>query len=241
MSGAPSSRSSCLTWALTPDWLMWTRSAARVKLASSATATKSTARRPRRGVSGNRRPEPRSGGRQEALDPGRRQSAEDRMDLPGRERDLLVVEPPDEETHAGADHELHGGFELGRVGRRLGEPRPEMLSHEVVDALPEHAADDVGASLAGHRFPEAPVRLDVREDDDQRLEQRARASRVALARMPLGGEGCTYVLEPGVEQVLLVAVVRVEGRSPDVGLVEDVLHGDAVVALLEDEREEGAA
>ena len=32
--------SSWRTWALTPDWLMCTRSAARVKLASSATATK---------------------------------------------------------------------------------------------------------------------------------------------------------------------------------------------------------
>src|ERR1700755_1792567 len=38
-SSAPSSDSSALTCALTPDWLMCTRTAARVKLASSATAT----------------------------------------------------------------------------------------------------------------------------------------------------------------------------------------------------------
>ena len=37
---APRSRSSWRTCALTPDWLTWTRSAARVKFASSATATK---------------------------------------------------------------------------------------------------------------------------------------------------------------------------------------------------------
>jgi ribosomal protein L34E len=36
----PSSRSSRRIWALTPGWATWTRSAARVKLASSATATK---------------------------------------------------------------------------------------------------------------------------------------------------------------------------------------------------------
>ena len=40
ISGAPRSRSSWRICALTPDWLTWTRSAARVKLASSATATK---------------------------------------------------------------------------------------------------------------------------------------------------------------------------------------------------------
>ena len=40
MSAAPTSCSSCRIWALTPDWLMCTRPAARVKLASSATATR---------------------------------------------------------------------------------------------------------------------------------------------------------------------------------------------------------
>ena len=40
ISSAPRSCSSCRICALTPDWLMCTRSAARVKLASSATATK---------------------------------------------------------------------------------------------------------------------------------------------------------------------------------------------------------
>ena len=40
ISVAPRSCSSCRIWALTPDWLMCTRSAARVKFASSATATK---------------------------------------------------------------------------------------------------------------------------------------------------------------------------------------------------------
>ena len=39
-SGWPSSRSSWRIWALTPDWLMCTRSAARVKFAVSTTATK---------------------------------------------------------------------------------------------------------------------------------------------------------------------------------------------------------
>src|SRR4051812_14358053 len=39
-SSAPSSRSSWRIWALMPDWLMCTRSAARVKFCSSATATK---------------------------------------------------------------------------------------------------------------------------------------------------------------------------------------------------------
>src|ERR1035437_4309089 len=37
---APRSCSSCRIWALTPDWLICTRSAARVKFASSATAMK---------------------------------------------------------------------------------------------------------------------------------------------------------------------------------------------------------
>ena len=40
MRAAPRSRSSWRIWALTPDWLTCTRCAARVKFASSATATK---------------------------------------------------------------------------------------------------------------------------------------------------------------------------------------------------------
>jgi hypothetical protein len=38
-------------------------------------------------------------------------------------------------------------------------------------------------------------------------------------------------LEAVEEEILLVAVVGVEGRSSDVGPVEDVLDGDAVVVL----------
>jgi hypothetical protein len=68
---------------------------------------------------GRRGPDPgdtvvRSGS-EEALDPRRGEAAEDRVDLFGRGRDVVVVEPPDEEAHAGAGDELHGSFELGRV------------------------------------------------------------------------------------------------------------------------------
>ena len=86
-----------------------------------------------------------------------------------------------------------------------------------------------------------PVALDVAEDDQEGLEELAGCSRRLLGGCPLCGQGRADVLEPAEEQVLLVAVVRVEGRPSDVGPVQEVLDGDAFVALLLDEREQGAS
>jgi hypothetical protein len=84
------------------------------------------------------------------------------------------------------------------------------------------------------------VALDVAEDDQEGLEELAGCSRRLLGCRPLGGQGRADVLEPAQEQVVLVAVVRVEGRPSDVGPVDDVLDRDAAVPLLLDEREQGA-
>ncbi len=40
--------------------------------------------------------------------------------------------------------------------------------------------------------------------------------------------------------MLLVLEMGIEGRAADVGAVDDVLHGDGLVAFLEDQFDEGA-
>jgi hypothetical protein len=85
-----------------------------------------------------------------------------------------------------------------------------------------------------------PVALDVAEDDQERLEELAGGSWCRLCCLSLCGQGRADVLERAPEQVVLVAVVGVEGRPSDVGPVQEVLDRDAVIALVLDEREQGA-
>src|SRR5690606_37742854 len=51
----------------------------------------------------------------------------------------------------------------------------------------------------------------------------------------------TQLLQAVEEQIVLVPEVRVEGRPTDVGAVDDVLHRDLGVPLLEDLRDQRAS
>ncbi len=45
-------------------------------------------------------------------------------------------------------------------------------------------------------------------------------------------------LEAAAQQAFLACVVGVEGGAADIGLIDDVLHGDAFIALAQDQRHE---
>jgi hypothetical protein len=70
----------------------------------------------------------------------------------------------------------------------------------------------------------------VVKDGVHGLQELGLASGPLLGRVPLGGEFRTDVLEAGAEEVVLVAVVGVEGGAADVGPVEDVLDGTVASA-----------
>src|SRR6266542_2738096 len=162
------------------------------------------------------------------------------MDLLGRVGDDAVLEPPNDEAHAGAGDELYGRLELRLVPLCIRELGPEVLSDQVRDALSEDAGHQVGSSLPRQGLPEASVSPDVLKDDEHGLQELDLASRPLLRRVPLGGYRRADVLEPRAEKIVLVAVVRVEGRSSDIRMIEDVLDRDAVVPLLLDKGEEGS-
>ncbi len=149
------------------------------------------------------------------------------MDLCSGVRDLVVVEPPCEQTHAGSGDELRGRLELHRVALPLGELGMEVGSNKVLDVLVEDADDQVSASLARERLPELSVLFHVSKDREDRLKEFPVTSRRLLGRLALYGQGRANVLESGRQQGLFVAVVRVEGGSAHVGAIEDVLDGEA--------------
>src|SRR5262249_47567953 len=90
-----------------------------------------------------------------------------------------------------------------------------------------YASHYLGASFARQGLPDVLVALDVAEDDAEGLEELAGWSCCLLGCLPLGGQCRADVLEPGREQIVLVAVVRIKGRPSDVGPVEFVWGGGA--------------
>ena len=128
------------------------------------------------------------------------------------EQDPVVGRVQAPEAHAGASDELDGGVELRLVFPCIGELGTEVLSNKVRDTLPEDAGHQVGSSLPRHGLPEVSVCPDVLKDREHGLEELGLPSRPLLGRVPLGGQSRADVLEPGAEEIVFVAVVRVEGR-----------------------------
>src|SRR5215831_2474950 len=175
-----------------------------------------------------------SGGSKEAPHPLDGQSPEDGVELFGGVGGV-VVEPPGEQPYARAGDVLHGGLQLRLVAPWPGELGSEVLSDYVGDVVSHYASHHFGASFARQGLPDMLVALDVAEDDAEGLEELAGWSCRLLGCLPLGGQGRADVLEPGQEQIVLVAVVRIKGRPSDVGPVDDVLDRDAVIPPLLDE------
>ena len=79
--------------------------------------------------------------------------------------------------------------------------------------------------------------FDVLEEGETEPEQlangavRARTSQLRVAQ---------HLSDAALEELVLVAVVLVEGGAPDVGATEDLLHDDVVVWFLVHERRESA-
>jgi hypothetical protein len=178
-----------------------------------------------------------SAGGEGASDALGREPAKVRVDVVGGEG-AVVGEPPDEQRHAGAAHELDGRLQQGRVALIFRELGPEVFADDVRDAVAQDASNQIGSAFPREGLPEVSVPFDVPKHDAQRLEELAACSRGMVGRLPFRRQGRTDVLEPAEEEIFFVAVVRVEGRSPYVGPVEDVLDGDPLIALLGDEREQ---
>lgn len=65
--------------------------------------------------------------------------------------------------------------------------------------------------------------VDMVEDDPERLQELTPACRLCCDHLLLGSQGRADVVEPAAQEIVLVAVVGVEGRASDIGPLEDVL------------------
>jgi hypothetical protein len=88
--------------------------------------------------------------------------------------------------------------------------------------------------LPASAFVQVTLPVGVLERGQHRVRLRA-AGEVALHVLL---ERRRQLLQAAEQQIILVRVVRVEGRAADVRAVDDVLHGDPVVALLQDQTDQ---
>src|SRR5579883_2410691 len=74
----------------------------------------------------------------------------------------------------------------------------------------------------------------VAEREQLLLAAASPRARFTLAFLEIGQQP----LEPALQQIFLVVVVRIKGRAPDVCAIDDLLHRDRIELLLLDQREQ---
>jgi hypothetical protein len=100
----------------------------------------------------------------------------------------------------------------------------------------------VAADRTGHEFVRQHYGLVERTASvDEPKQGAGRAQQFAGIALGLLGERRAQLFVAAEQQIVLALVVGVERGAADVGAVEDVLHGDALVALLQGQLEQGPA
>ena len=152
------------------------------------------------------------------------------VDLRGRQVLVLLAHPPIHEADEGSHQETDDGFELERIELA---PRVEARKLGVGEPLEplRRLATSKRTALAARDRLEQPL------PGTEVAEQLQRPAERGVIRLPAArvGAGDIEVGEDRHEEIVLVDEVRVEGRTPHVRAIDDVLDGHTLVALFEDE------
>ena len=140
------------------------------------------------------------------------------------------------QAHVGRSDELERNLER-QVGSASWCQRLEAFLSGLVDIL-LHPVDEVRQPvLTDHDPIERGVFAQVLEVRHHRLVSRIEGQLAAwrLWKRVVTGELIPDLIEPPIEQILLVPIVKIEGGAVDRRPIGDVLDRDGVVALLGDE------